>query len=79
MPQHRARKLSPAIQRAVERRERLEREFTPIEKLFIESVSVLSQIGREIETEPEDTVFVIALDLAAEARAKKLEPGYTGI
>ena len=56
----------------------LEREFTPIEKLFVQSADVLSQISRQIgDTEPEDTVFVIGLERAATARAKKL--GYTGI
>lgn len=49
-----------------EQRENAARDFTPIEKLFIESVSVLSQISRQIgNTEPEDTVFVIALERAA--------------
>ena len=54
------------------------RDFTPIEKLFVQSADVLSQISRQIgDTEPEDTVFVIGLERAATARAKKL--GYTGI
>jgi hypothetical protein len=71
---HKARKLSPAIQRAVERREAIERDFTPIEKLLVKTAVALKYVSRQIEdTEPEDTIFVIELNnaICERARAKR--------
>jgi hypothetical protein len=73
MNMHKARKLSPAIKRAVEGRERVEREFTPIEVYFINSADHLAQIGRQAGTEPEDTLFFFQLATAAGLRNREIQ------
>jgi len=75
---NRARKLSPAIQRAVERRDRIEREFTQIERAFIQSADVLEQFGKQLGTSPQDTIFAIELNAEAGIVAAERK-GYTGI